>query len=61
MIKKLLKLIANQNELAPPDDELSDLIRDIDVSDEEMDEWMLEHVTAARLEVKQTSEKKNNE
>lgn len=61
MIEKLLKLVADQNKLSPPDDELSDLIRGIDVSDEEMDERMLEHVTAAKLEVKQTSEKEYNE
>lgn len=61
MIEKLFRLIADHNRLASPEDELSHLIKSLDDSCDEMDEWMLEHVTAAKLEVKQTSEKEYNE
>lgn len=56
MIEKLLKLVVDQNKLAPPRDELSELFN-IDELYDEIDELELEMVTAARLEVKQTSEK----
>lgn len=58
MIEKLLKLVVDQNKLAPPRDELSELFN-IDELYDEIDELELEMVTAARLEVKQTSEKNN--
>ena len=58
MIEKLLKLVVDQNKLAPPRDELSELFNRDELYDE-IDELELEMVTAARLEVKQTSEKNN--
>lgn len=51
MIKKILGFIADQNKFAPPEDELSNLIRCIYNSSDEIDESMLDQVTAAKLDV----------
>ena len=60
MIEKLLKLIADQNKLVSHNDELSMLIKVIDNSDDELNELILEQVTAAKLEVKQIDINKEN-
>ena len=51
MIKKFLGLIADQNKFAPLEDELSNLIMCIYNSSDEIDESMLDQVTAAKLDV----------
>lgn len=52
MIEKLLKLVTDQNKLAPPKDELSDLFSAY-LKSNEIDELGLEQVTAARLDNRQ--------